>query len=89
MGYLFVQCLDGIYTYLGVSIWGLSIEANPLIRTAVELGGLGVGLGGAKALAVALGMLLHLRRIHIPVALLTAIYLVAAIVPWTVLFFSR
>ena len=88
LGFLFVQCLDGIYTYLGVSIWGASIEANPLIRTAVELGGLGLGLGGIKMLAVALGILLHLRRIHIPVALLTAIYLVAAIVPWTYLFFS-
>jgi len=31
-------------------------------------------------------MLLHLRRVHNLVALLTAIYFAAAVLPWTALF---
>ena len=27
--FLVVQCLDGVLTYLGVSIWGPGVEANP------------------------------------------------------------
>jgi hypothetical protein len=34
-------------------------------------------------------MLLHLRRVHNLVALLTVIYLAAAIVPWTALFLAN
>jgi hypothetical protein len=43
------------------------------------------GVGAAKALAIGLGMALHLRRVHNLVALLTAIYFTVAIVPWTAL----
>ena len=89
LGFLSVQCLDGILTYLGISIWGQSIEANPLVRSAVEFAGLGVGLTGVKLAAASLGMMLHLRRIHLPVAMLTAIYLVGAILPWSYLFLSQ
>jgi hypothetical protein len=39
--------------------------------------------------AVSLGIALHLRRVHNVVALLTAIYLAAAILPWTALFLSN
>ena len=45
-------------------------------------GGIPVGLFGAKLVAIGFGMLLHLRRIHNVVALLTAIYFAVAIVPW-------
>jgi hypothetical protein len=34
LGFLLVQCLDGVFTYLGVQRWGPGIEANPLV-TAV------------------------------------------------------
>ncbi len=33
-------------------------------------------------------MMLHLRRVHGVVALLTAFYVAVAIVPWTLLFLS-
>lgn len=89
LGFLSVQCLDGVFTYLGISIWGQDIEANPLVRSAVELAGLGVGLTSVKLLAASLGMMLHLRRIHTPVAVLTALYLVGAILPWSYLFLSQ
>jgi len=86
VGFLLVQVLDGMFTYLGVTIWGLHIEANPLISSAVEYAGLGRAVVGAKLAAILFGILLHVRRVHSLVALLTAFYLVVAILPWAVLF---
>jgi len=87
VGFVLMQCLDGVFTYLGVRIWGPSIEANPLVSSAMSTAGVAAGLGGAKAVAIGFGMLLHLRRVHYVVLLLTAIYFTIAIVPWTALFF--
>jgi uncharacterized protein DUF5658 len=87
--FLVVQCLDGVFTYLGVKIWGPGIEANPIISSAITAGGVVVGLGGAKAVAMAFGILLHLRGVHTLVAVLTAIYFTVAIIPWTALFFAN
>ena len=87
--FMVVQALDGILTYLGVHIWGPSVEANPLISTAVSVAGAGVGLAAAKLFAVGLGIVLHLRRVHGVVALLTAFYLAVAIVPWTMLLLTQ
>jgi hypothetical protein len=84
--FFLVQCLDGVFTYLGVRIWGLGIEANPLVSSAVSVAGLGAGLAGTKLVAVGLGMALHLQRVHTVVAVLTAIYFAFAIVPWTAMF---
>jgi Domain of unknown function (DUF5658) len=88
LSFMIVQCLDGIFTYLGVRLWGPGIEANPIVSSTVELVGLGAGLTAVKLVAVAFGIALHLRRVHNVVALLTAIYVAAAILPWTALFFS-
>ena len=88
VGFMIVQALDGILTYLGFHIWGTSVEANPLISSAVSFAGVGLGLAGAKLVAVGLGVILHLRRVHIVIALLTAFYLAAAIIPWTMMFLS-
>lgn len=82
------QALDGILTYLGVRTWGPSIEANPLVSSAVSFAGVGTGLAATKLFAAGLGMVLHLRRVHLIVAFLAAFYVVAAIVPWTVLFLT-
>ena len=87
--FLVMQCLDGIFTYLGVGIWGPGIEANPLISSAMSLLGVVCGVAGAKAVAISFGMLLHLRRVHNMVAALTAIYFAAAILPWATLFFTQ
>ena len=86
--FLVVQALDGIFTYLGVHTWGPAIEANPLVISAVSLVGVGTGLAAAKLFAAGLGMVLHLRRVHLVVAFLAAFYIVVAIVPWTVLFLT-
>lgn len=89
LGFLLVQCLDGVLTYLGVSIWGRGIEANPLVSLAIATGGLGTGLAAAKLVAIGFGIVLHLCRVHNLVALLTAIYVAAAILPWTALFLTN
>jgi hypothetical protein len=89
VGFLLMQCLDGVFTYLAVGIWGPGIEANPLISSTMELTGVGASVAGAKLVAIAFGMLLHLQRVHKVVALLTAIYFAAAILPWTVLFLTN
>ena len=88
VGFLVVQCLDGIFTYLGVSMWGPGIEANPLLSSAMALAGPGTALAGAKLVAVFFGMLLHLRRVHRLVFLLTAFYFAVAILPWAALFLT-
>jgi hypothetical protein len=89
LGFLVVQCLDGAFTYLGVTIWGPGVEANPIVSSAVQVAGLGTGLAAVKLVAVALGIALHLRRIHNAVALLTILYLAAAILPWSALFLTQ
>jgi len=88
LAFLIVNTLDGVFTYLGVKIWGPGIEANPIVSSAMSIGGLGPGLAGAKLVAASLGIALHLRRVHHLVALLTAIYFCAAILPWTALFIA-
>jgi len=89
LSFVLTQCVDGGFTYLGVSLWGPRAEANPLISSAISLAGLGAGVAAAKLLAVGLGIVLHLHRVHNIVALLTAIYVVGAILPWTALFLLR
>ena len=89
VGFLLMQCLDGVFTYLGIGIWGPGIEANPLISSVKAVTGVGAGVAGTKLVAIAFGMLLHLQRVHKVVALLTAIYFAAAILPWTALFLTN
>ncbi len=87
--FLVMQCLDGVFTYLGVGIWGPTIEANPLISSAMGVVGVVCGVAGAKAVAISFGILLHLRRVHNMVAAVTAIYFAAAILPWATLFLTQ
>ena len=88
LGFVVVQVLDLAFTYLGVRMWGLGIEANPVVSSIVALAGLGAGLVAAKVVAIGFGIFLHLFRAHNLVALLTAIYVALAIVPWTALFLT-
>lgn len=86
--FVVVQYLDGLFTYVGIHTWGPSIEANPIVSSAVACAGPGGGLVLAKIVAIGLGMALHLRQVHGIVALLTAFYVAVAILPWTYLFLS-
>src|SRR5678815_2168909 len=82
LAFLVAQCLDGVFTYIGVNTFGLAVEANPIIAGLMASVGHGTALVGAKALAGALGVCLHLREIHSAVALLAGFYVAVVIVPW-------
>ncbi|MFN8058488.1 MAG: hypothetical protein U0Q12_04935 [Vicinamibacterales bacterium] len=87
LAFLVTQAMDGVFTYLGVHVFGPQIEANPLIGTLIGSLGVGTGLFVAKGVAVSFGIALHLVNVHRVVALLTGLYVSAAIVPWTRLLF--
>ena len=87
--FVVVQYLDGALTYFGFHTWGPTIEANPLVSSAVAFAGVAGGLAIAKLAAIGLGIALHLRQVHGIVALLTAFYVAVAIIPWTLLFLTH
>lgn len=85
LAFLVVQALDGVLTYVGLTSNGPVTEGNPIVASLMALFGLGPGLAGAKLVAGSLGITLHLFGTHRLIALLTAIYLVVAILPWATL----
>ena len=87
IAFLLTQCLDGVFTYVGVTTYGIGVEANPLIATLMSVFGHGVGLMSAKLIAAGLGILLHLYEIHVAIAALSAFYLAVAVLPWSALLF--
>ena len=88
IAFLLAQVLDGSLTYFGLHTWGPTIEANPLVSTAMSLAGIGGGLAVAKLFSMSLGVLLHLRRAHMVVAVLAAVHFAVAILPWTLMFLT-
>jgi hypothetical protein len=87
VAFLLVQCFDGVFTYVGVSAFGIGIEANPVVAGLMTQLGHGPGLLSAKIIASVLGICLHFRQVHAAVAMLTAFYATAAIAPWTIILF--
>ncbi len=83
IGFVLAQALDGVLTYVGVSSVGHVTEGNPLLAGLMATVGLGPGLLSAKLCACGLGAALHVSGAHRLVALLTALYFVAAVLPWT------
>ena len=77
-----VQLADAALTANGVSRFGMSIEANPLVASYIDVWGLTAGLCAAKALAISAGAILHAAAQHLALALLTVIFVFAALVPW-------
>jgi uncharacterized membrane protein len=87
VAFLLVQCFDGVFTYVGVTAYGLGIEANPIVAGLMAHFGHVAGLLGAKVMAAFLGICLHLREVHLAIAMLTGFYAAAAIAPWTLILF--
>ena len=83
--FLLAQALDGVLTYVGVTSVGHVTEGNPLVAGLMATLGFGPGLVSAKLWACGLGAALHLSGTHRLVALLSAVYFAAAILPWTAL----
>lgn len=80
--FLAAQACDGVLTYVGVRVYGLGIEANPVLAWLMATLGQGLALATAKTGAGAIGIGLHLAGVHRIVAALAAFYLIVAILPW-------
>jgi hypothetical protein len=87
VAFLIAQVLDGAFTYVGLQVFGHSIEANPLIAWLIGLLGPAGALASAKSVAIVAGGFLHLLHVHLAVAVLTGLYLLLAVGPWTHLLF--
>jgi hypothetical protein len=87
LAFLVAQASDGVLTYVGVSSYGLHAEANPLIGWLMASIGEGAALTTAKVSAAFFGIALHLSAVHKVVALLAALYMAAAVLPWMAILF--
>jgi Domain of unknown function (DUF5658) len=83
VAFIIAQALDGILTYVGITTFGTSAEANPVVAWYVTMFGAGVGLAAVKGMAIACAAALHLNARHLILGGLTLLYIAAAVVPWT------
>lgn len=90
VGFLATQVIDGVLTYRGVRDFGLGVdlEGNPLLALAMSALGVRVTLILAKMFASLCGIVLHTHQYHRILAVLTALYAVAAITPWIILLYT-
>ena len=82
LAFFVAQALDAAFTYWGVASHGRDIEGNPLLASLMFSIGEGPALASAKLAAAGCGMILHLTHVHRIVAVLTAFYVCAALLPW-------
>lgn len=85
--FLIVQACDGVLTYVGVSLYGVGMEGNPLLAWLMGQMGEGPALATAKGVAGAFGIALHLTAVHRVLAALSVFYVAVAIVPWLAILF--
>lgn len=76
------QAADGVCTYVGLHVFGVGMEGNPLIEWYAATFGVGAALVGAKLLAAGCAAFLHHIGRHRTLASLTILYLLAAVRPW-------
>lgn len=86
--FLVAQVCDGAFTYVGVQAFGTGIEANPIVAWYIAGFGVGAALIVVKGLALACAALLHLCACHRTLAVLSAVYGVAAVMPWITVLLS-
>ena len=80
--FILVQLVDWLATCHGVTLFGTSIEANPMLRFLMEKYDIILVLTAAKLSATVAASFLHFFERHLMVAVLTLFYTVFAIVPW-------
>jgi len=85
--FLLAQASDGVLTYIGVSVYGLHMEGNPIIGWLMSAIGQGPALATAKVAAGFFGIALHLSSVHKAVAVLAFFYVAAAVIPWVAILF--
>ncbi len=87
VAFLLSQVLDGAFTYLGISLYGPSIEGNPIVGWLMSRLGQGPTLTAIKVTASTLGITLHLISVHRVVAVLALLYMGAAVLPWAAILY--
>ena len=87
IAFLIAQACDGVFTYVGVSLYGTAMEGNPLLAWLMESMGHGPALATAKGIAGAFGIALHLSAVHRVLAVLVVFYLAVAVGPWMAILF--
>ena len=87
IAFLVAQACDGVFTYVGVSLYGTAMEGNPLLAWLMESIGHGPALATAKGMAGAFGIALHLSAVHRVLAALVVFYVAVAVVPWMTILF--
>jgi hypothetical protein len=87
LAFLLAQAADGALTYVGVRVFGLGIEANPVIAWLIVSFGEAQALAGAKLVAGLFGIALHLSAVHRVVAGLAAFYFAVAVFPWVAILY--
>ena len=78
-----IQAADLVLTLTGLSRFGVDMEANPLLAASIRMCGAGVTLLTAKMIAIGLATVLNSVRAHLTLAILTVLYVFAALVPWS------
>lgn len=84
------QIMDGLLTYVGLSLFGVNMEGNDLLRSLMHFYGMAPALFTVKFVALAIAVLLafqaHRRKWMRPILVgVVGFYLVLAVLPWTVL----
>jgi hypothetical protein len=87
---LFVLCqaIDGTLTYFAISLFGQTIEGNPILASWMTIAGAGPTLLVAKIGACACGIILYAHGTHRALASLTALYILIAVGPWIYLLYG-
>jgi uncharacterized protein DUF5658 len=83
VAFITAQAVDGVCSYVGLLVFGAGIEANPLIAWYIATFGAGAALIGAKLVATICGVILHCGGMHRTVGVLTILYLIGAVWPWS------
>ncbi|PWT81973.1 MAG: hypothetical protein C5B57_09465 [Blastocatellia bacterium] len=84
IAFVLTQIFDGVLTYVGISTLGPNVEANPVLSWYIAATGVTLAVIGAKLFALGCGAVLHLLARHGCIALLTGLYVAAALWPWAV-----
>jgi arginine exporter protein ArgO len=85
--FLLAQILDGVLTYVGVSVFGVAAEGNPILAWLMTKYGEAFALASAKVVAALCGVALYVLAVDRLLAALTLVYVGAAIIPWTLVLF--
>jgi uncharacterized membrane protein len=80
--FLTAQVLDGLLTYIGVSLLGVEMEANVLLARSMAAIGTPGTLIAAKLIACACGYVLYRTAWHRPLAITAGLSVGVAVVPW-------